>query len=194
MAVSPRILVADPGRHSRTIICDILRGSGFRDLLQAMSADDLRALVDQHRPSIIFMSAFPDLSGLAFTKQIRAGYNFVPRETSIILLTNAPTRTFLEGARAVGVDEIIAVPFTTQTLMARLKSVLDRPRPFVDCPTYVGPCRRRVMLQDYKGPLRRAADPAAAAPSGPLWSMEGNRSAEASRAMYFGWQHHKQPE
>lgn len=177
MAVSPRILVADPGRHSRTIICDILRGSGFRDLLQAMSADDLRALVDQHRPSIIFMSAFPDLSGLAFTKQIRAGYNFVPRETSIILLTNAPTRTFLEGARAVGVDEIIAVPFTTQTLMARLKSVLDRPRPFVDCPTYVGPCRRRVMLQDYKGPLRRAADPAAAAPSGPLWSMEGNRSA-----------------
>ena len=177
MAPSPRILVADPGRHSRTIVCDILRGFGIRDLLQAASADDLRGQVDQHRPGIIFMGEFPELSGLAFAKQIRAGYNFVPRETSIILLANAPTRAFLEAARAVGVDEIVAVPFTTQALMARLRSVLDRPRPFVDCPTYVGPCRRRVMLQDYKGPLRRAADPAMAAPSGPLWSMEGNRSA-----------------
>lgn len=176
MAVSPRILVADPGRHSRTIVCDILRAHGYRDLLQAASADELRGLVDQHRPSIVFTSGFSELSGLAFTKQIRAGYNFVPRETSIILLTNAPTRTFLEAARTVGVDEIVGVPFTTRALMARLRSVLDRPRPFVDCPTYVGPCRRRVMLQEYKGPLRRAADPARDV-AGPLWSAESNRSA-----------------
>ncbi|MBK8840704.1 MAG: hypothetical protein IPO30_19045 [Hyphomonadaceae bacterium] len=91
---------------------------------------------------------FPGLSGLSFASQIRNGYNFVPRETSIILTTEAPTRSFLEAARTVGVDEIVAIPFTTQTLMARVRSVIERPRPFVDCPTYVGPCRRRLMLQD----------------------------------------------
>lgn len=178
MAISPRILVADSARHARALICDILRSAGCRDIIQASCERDLRELVDQQRPGIVFMSAsFPGLPGLSFAKQIRSGHNFVPRETSIILTTDAPTRSFLEAARAVGVDEVVAVPFTTQTLIARMRSVLDRPRPFIDCPTYVGPCRRRVMLQDYRGPLRRAEDPAKAPAPGPLWSTETNRSA-----------------
>jgi len=160
------------------MISDVLRSAGFRDLIQAASETDLVKLVDQHRPKIIVMAAsFPGLSGLTFAKQIRRGFNFVPRETSIILTTDAPTRSFLEAARTVGVDEVVAVPFTLQTLMARIRSVVERPRPFVDCPTYVGPCRRRVMLQDYKGPMRRAADPEKAPAAGPLWSLEDNRSA-----------------
>lgn len=178
MAVSPRILVADAARHTRATISDVLRSAGHRDLMQAGTEADLRNLVDQHRPRIVIMAAdFPGLSGLTFAKQIRSGYNFVPRETSIILTTSAPTRSFLEAARTVGVDEVVAVPFTTQALIVRIRSVIERPRPFVDCSTYVGPCRRRVMLQDYKGPLRRAEDPAQAAPAGPLWSAEGNRAA-----------------
>lgn len=178
MAVTSRILVADAARQTRATISDLLRSAGHRDLVQAGSEAELRNLVDQHRPRIVIMAAnFPGVSGLTFAKQIRSGYNFVPRETSVILTTAAPTRSFLEAARAVGVDEVVAVPFTTQALMARTRSVIERPRPFVDCATYVGPCRRRVMLQDYRGPLRRAEDPAQAAPAGPLWSAEGNRAA-----------------
>ena len=178
MAVAPRILIADAGRHTRTMICDILRSAGYRDLTPASSEADLRMLVDQLRPKIVVMAAdFPGLSGLDFTKLIRSGLNFVPRETSMILTTSTPTRSFLEAARAVGVDEVVAVPFTTQTLVARILSAVERPRPFVDCPTYVGPCRRRVMLQDYKGPLRRTVDPDKAVQPGPLWSTESNRAA-----------------
>lgn len=178
MAVAPRILVADAGRHTRTMICDILRSAGYRDLTPAACEADLRMLVDQLRPKIVVMAAdFPGLSGLDFAKLVRNGLNFVPRETSVILTTSTPTRSFLEAARAVGVDEVVAVPFTMQTLAARIMSVVERPRPFVDCPTYVGPCRRRVMLQDYKGPMRRAADPEKAVQPGPLWSTESNRAA-----------------
>ncbi|MEQ1783179.1 MAG: response regulator [Hyphomonadaceae bacterium] len=178
MAVSPRILVADAARHTRATISDVLRSAGHRDLMQAGSEADLRNLVDQHRPRIVVMAAdFPGVSGLDFAKQIRGGYNFVPRETSIILTTSAPTKSLLEAARTVGVDEVVAVPFTTQALTARIRSVIDRPRPFVDCSTYVGPCRRRVMLQHYKGPLRRAQDPTEAPDVNALWSAEGNRAA-----------------
>jgi two-component system, chemotaxis family, chemotaxis protein CheY len=178
MAVAPRIVIADAGRHTRTMICDILRSAGYRDLTPAASEADLRMLVDQLRPKIVVMAAdFPGLSGLNFAKLVRTGLNFVPRETSVILTTSTPTRSFLEAARAVGVDEVVAVPFTTQTLVARILSVVERPRPFVDCPTYVGPCRRRVMLQDYKGPLRRTVDPEKLPEAGPLWSTESNRSA-----------------
>jgi two-component system, chemotaxis family, chemotaxis protein CheY len=179
MAASLGILVADAGRQMRATICEVLRSAGHRDLIQAETEEELRHLVSHHRPRIIVMAAnFPGAPGLSFAKQIRGGLNFVPRETSIILTTDAPTRSFLEAARTVGVDEIVAIPFTTRTLMARIASVVERPRPFVDCPVYVGPCRRRVMLQDYKGPRRRAAEPAApAADAGPLWSTESNRSA-----------------
>lgn len=173
-----RIMVADPSRHARSMMCDVLAHAGYGDLIQATNEQDVLEYLEQSRPKIVVMPAgFPGLSGLAFTKRVRAGHNFVPRETSIILTTDAPTRSFLDATREVGVDEVVVLPYTAQSLIARIRSVIERPRPFVDCAVYVGPCRRRRMLQDYRGPRRRAADPSAAAPAGPLWESENNRAA-----------------
>jgi two-component system, chemotaxis family, chemotaxis protein CheY len=178
MALPHRVLVANSSRHLRTLVSDILRSSGCRDIVHAANGAELLAETDQSRPRIVVTAAdLPGLSGLDFAKRVRAGFNFVRRETSIILTTGTPTRSFLEATRAVGIDEVVAVPFTTQTLAARIRSVIDRPRSFVDCPSYVGPCRRRVMLQDYKGPKVRAADPAETTHDGDLWAAETNRSA-----------------
>lgn len=175
---SMRILVADASRHTRAIIAEILRSASLRDLVQASNGQELCDQTEQHRPRIVITaSALPGMSGLDFTKLIRTGLNFVPRETSIILTTDAPTRSFLEAARIHGVDEIVAVPFTTASLMTRVRSVIERPRPFIDCASYVGPCRRRLMLQDYKGARRRAVEPAVTAAPGPSWNAESNRSA-----------------
>lgn len=92
-----RIVVVDASRHLRGMICDVLQNGGFTDMLQAANSEELLQLVEQSRPGIVVMpAAFPELSGLAFTRRIRNGYNFVPREMSIILTTNAPTKSFLE--------------------------------------------------------------------------------------------------
>jgi DNA-binding response OmpR family regulator len=171
-----RIVVVDASRHVRGMICDVLRNAGFTDITQAANGDELLQLVEQTRPRIVVMAAaFPDLSGLAFTRRIRNGYNFVPREMSIILTTDAPTKSFLEATREIGVDEVVVLPFTAQSLLARIRSVIERPRPFVDCAVYVGPCRRRRMLQDYNGPKRRMEDPVE--DTGSLWQGETNRAA-----------------
>ena len=173
-----RIVVADASRHVRGMICDVLRTAGFMDILQAENSDELLQLVELSRPGIVVMpAAFPELSGLAFTRRIRNGYNFVPREMSIILTTNAPTKSFLEATREIGVDEVVVLPFTAQSLLTRIRSVIERPRPFVDCAVYVGPCRRRRMLQDYKGPKRRMEDPVEETSAGLLWEGETNRAA-----------------
>jgi CheY-like chemotaxis protein len=178
MTTEARVLIADASRHVRSTICEILRNADHRDLVQAASGAELCERVDSHRPRVVITASnLPDMSGLQFARLIRGGLNFVPRETSIILSTDTPTRIFLEAARSAGVDEVVAIPFTTKTLMARLASVLERPRRFVDCASYVGPCRRRLMLQDYKGPMRRASDPVEAPAEGSLWSLENNRSA-----------------
>ncbi|MFM9935038.1 MAG: response regulator, partial [Novosphingobium sp.] len=173
-----RIVVVDASRHVRGMICDVLRNAGFMDTLQAENSDELLQLVELSRPGIVIMpAAFPELSGLAFTRRIRNGYNFVPREMSIILTTSAPTKSFLEATREIGVDEVVVLPFTAQSLLTRIRSVIERPRPFVDCAVYVGPCRRRRMLQDYTGPKRRMEDPVEETNAGLLWEGETNRAA-----------------
>ena len=98
----------------------------------------------------------------------------MPREMSIILTVSAPTKSFLDAAQEVGVDELVVLPFTAQSLILRIRSVIERPRPFVDSISYVGPSRRRRMVDDYRGPLRRFVDPVEGAA---LWESESNRSA-----------------
>lgn len=178
-ATQRRILIAGPIRHARSMMCDVLRGAGYYDLLQAANREELLRQVEEKRPSIVVLpAAFPEISGLDFTRHVRAGMNFVPRETSIILTVEAPTRSLLDAAQAIGVDEVVALPFTPKSFLERISSVIERPRPFVDCPAYVGPCRRRRMLQDYRGARRRAADVERAdPPAGPLWESETNRAA-----------------
>jgi hypothetical protein len=47
---------------------------------------------------------------------------------------------------------------------------------FVDSAKYVGPCRRRRMVEDYDGPLRRFVDPMDDMPGAPAWEAESNRA------------------
>ena len=46
-------------------------------------------------------------------------------------------------------------PVAAKTMMARLVSVIEYPRPFVRTDVYFGPCRRRRANEEYKGPERR---------------------------------------
>jgi len=59
------------------------------------------------------------------------------------MLSGAAQRRHVELARDLGANEFIAVPFTGQTMATRLLAIIDRPRDFVHCPDYFGPCRRR---------------------------------------------------
>jgi two-component system chemotaxis response regulator CheY len=177
-AAQRRILIAGQSRHGRGMMCDVLRAAGYHDLLQAADSEELLRLMQEQRPQIVVLPALcPEMSGLEFVQRVRRGLNFVPRETAIILTVEAPTRAFLDSAQAIGVDEIVALPFTPKSLLVRIGSVIERPRPFVDCPAYVGPCRRRRMLQDYRGARRRAADVERSDPPGLLWASESNRAA-----------------
>jgi CheY-like chemotaxis protein len=169
------VLVADENAFNRNIVSDILRGAGMERLLFAHDGAEMLQLTTQFRPDIVIAnSRLPKLSGLEFTRKIRAGHGEVNRAMSIIIATNTATGTFLENARASGVDEMLVRPFTAAALLARIEAVLIRPRRFIDGLNYVGPCRRRRMLQDYGGPMRRFSDPMAPVGSA-LWEAAANR-------------------
>lgn len=179
--MSPRakaiqFLVCDDNMHTRKLVADVLAGAGFEKVQFAADGVELLKLTVEFQPKIVITtSRIPGLSGLDYTRIIRGGYGHVPRSLSIIVMTDTPTQKFLDASREAGVDEMLVRPFNGAAILARVEAVLLRPRRFVESVSYTGPCRRRRMLEDYAGPLRRFTDPLEDSEK-PLWEAEGNRA------------------
>lgn len=172
------VLVADAVSHTRNLVADVLRSLGYYAILHARDGKELLELTIEYEPSIVITtSRLPGLSGLEFTRLVRAGHKSISRLLSIIVMTDTPTKAFLDAAQASGVDEMLARPFTAHALDVRIKAVIERPRPFIDSAIYVGPCRRRRMIGDYDGPMRRFVDPTDDMPGASPWEAEPNRLA-----------------
>jgi len=174
----PTFLIADSDPHSRNLLAEVLRAAGFFMITTCRDGEELLALTAELQPSIVITaSRIPGLSGLEYTRMIRSGFREVSRQTSIIVMTDTPTKAFLDAAQQSGVDEMLARPFSSHAVMLRVKSVIDRPREFIDCAVYVGPCRRRRMIDSYNGPMRRFVDPVGDPENLAPWEQEPNRVA-----------------
>lgn len=172
------VIVADASVHTRRIMSDVLRGIGFMNIVTCHDGFELLKRSEDHGPSVVITtSRLPGVSGLEYTRRIRAGFRTVPRELSIIAMTDSPTRSFLEAARDSGVDEMLVRPISARAVLTRMDAVVSRPRAFVDSIDYAGPCRRRRPAEEYGGPLRRLADPAEAEGVTALWESEDARRA-----------------
>lgn len=170
-----QFLICDDNLHTRRLVADVLAGAGFEKVQFAKTGAELLKVTVEFQPRIVVTSSrIPELSGLEYTRIIRGGYETVNRALSIIVMTDTPTQKFIDAARGAGVDEMLMRPFTGSALLSRVEAVLIRPRRFVESVGYVGPCRRRRMLDEYGGPLRRFADPLEDAEK-PLWEAESNR-------------------
>jgi len=173
----PSFLIADPDSHSRNLLAEVLRAAGYFAINHARDGKELLEKTAELHPRVVFTtSRIAEVSGLEFTRLIRAGYQDAPRQTSIIVMTDTPTKAFLDAAQKSGADEMLARPFSSQAVMIRVKSVLERPREFVDSVVYVGPCRRRRMVEDYVGPRRRFTDPLNDETLLAEWEKESNRA------------------
>ncbi|MBL8537250.1 MAG: response regulator transcription factor [Hyphomonadaceae bacterium] len=171
-----QFLVCDENAYTRKLVADVLAGAGFEKVQIANDGVELLTLTAEFQPRIVITSSrIPAISGLDFTRMIRAGYGVVNRATSIIVMTDTPTQKFLDASREAGVDEMLVRPFNGAALLSRVEACLLRPRRFVESVAYVGPCRRRRMLEDYGGPMRRFTDPLEEHDK-PLWEAESNRA------------------
>jgi DNA-binding response OmpR family regulator len=170
-----QFVICDENFHTRKLVADVLAGAGFEKVQFASDGLDLLKLTAEFQPRIVITSSrIPGVSGLEYTRMIRGGYGLVNRATSIIVMTDTPTQKFLDASRAAGVDEMLVRPFNGAGLLSRIEAVLLRPRRFVESVSYTGPCRRRRMMEDYGGPLRRFTDPLEDTDK-PLWEADSNR-------------------
>ena len=171
------VVVCDPNTHTRRLVADVLRGAGFDRLRYARDGQELLDVTVECAPNIVITaSRIPGVSGLEYVRAVRGGLQAVNRATPVIVMTQTPTQSFIDAARSSGVDEMLVAPFSAKALLARIDAVTVRPRQFVDSVHYIGPCRRRRMLEDFIGPHRRLCDPVEVGELS-VWESEENRAA-----------------
>jgi two-component system, chemotaxis family, chemotaxis protein CheY len=156
---SLHILVIDDNPHMRSIVVAILRGAGFVRVKEA--CDGAHALDEMRTgiPDIILCDlTMSPIDGLEFTKMLRTATDSPGPFIPVIMMTGHTERSKVTAARDAGVNELVAKPISAKTLLARIVSVIDRPRPFVRAHGYTGPCRRRSTPKDFDGPWRRKDD------------------------------------
>ncbi len=122
-----KILVVDDDQPTLDLMRVILRGQGH-DISTAMLGTAALEAVARNKPELVLLDLMmPDMDGLEVCRRLRA--NPATADLRIVMLTaKAHPADRAEGWR-VGADEYITKPVDPVDLVARIKAVMQRPRP-----------------------------------------------------------------
>ena len=101
--------------------------------------------------------------GLQLTKRIRTDKLTPNAFVPIIMTAGSGHLNRVLRARDVGISEYLVKPFSAKSLAERISRVIEKPKVFVVCDTFVGP-DRRVKQGEYTGPERRQDKTTATSP------------------------------
>lgn len=95
----------------------------------------------------------PD-KGIELTKTIRRKKISPNIYVPIIMTAGSGHLQRVLKARDAGISEYLVKPFSAKSLAERVSRVIEKPKAFAQCETFVGP-DRRVRSDGYTGPERR---------------------------------------
>lgn len=160
-----RVMVVDGSAHAASLIVDIVKGLGARDVRTTKTQDSGLALARDLEPTLIFMERHgADLNGEMLARAIRRSY-YGCRRAPIIMVSAEATATGIRAARDAGVHEFLRKPFAAADVIRRIENVITKPRDWVEAVAYVGPDRRRFNSGEYPGETKRKDDRPVAASS-----------------------------
>ena len=159
------VLVVDDNKYMVSLICQTLTGLGVGkiksftgakeaiEFVRLMNEDPMKAGVMQF-DFIVSNWQMAPIDGLMFLRWMRthkeSPYRFIP----FLMITGFGDKSKIEEARDLGVTEILAKPFSVNSVAEKLLQVIGTQRQFVQTGTYFGPDRRRQDLP-YGGDDRR---------------------------------------
>ena len=126
-----------------TLIRDILVIMGFKNIVMYTNAKDAFEDIKMNDYDLILCDwKMPGMSGIDFTRQLRALDTGNKRYTPIVMVTGKAHEEDVKHARDAGVTEYLVKPFSVVSMSQKIKMLLDKPKAFVSAETYVGPERR----------------------------------------------------
>ena len=150
-----RALIIEDNEHMRALLRRLLQRISIASMEYQDGTESLAA-VKTHKPDFILTDySMEPMDGITFVRTLRHMEDEHIRKTPVIMITGHAKREAIETARDAGVNEILVKPVTEGGLQSRIREAVLRPRPWVNTPTYCGPCRRRRDDPNYSGPERR---------------------------------------
>lgn len=151
------VLVLEDSPHFSGLVCGILKSFGVATIYTARGGEDALFILANHRVHLAIVDDLePPLDGLTVVRTIRTAVAELPNELPIIFTTEHPSKAIIVAARDSGVTEVLSKPFSAAQLMARIATIIRKPRPLVRSEDFVGPDRRRRIKETAEEKRRTA--------------------------------------
>jgi len=156
------ILIVEDNRSMAEVIKLLVRALGVQQVWVTLDVAEAFEILRTCPIDLVLSDlAMEPIDGIEFTRMLRTAPESPDPYMPLIMLTGHTERSKVKAARDAGVNEFLSKPISPQNLFDRIIEVINNPRAFIRCSTYVGPCRRRKQIA-HAGPERRGRAPSAA--------------------------------
>lgn len=154
-----KIALIEPNKYEANMFADMLRMADADKIRRyADCAEALSGLEVYSAAVILIDEEAGPLGAVAWARQFRRSARVLNRKAAVFVLSRQMSRLLAENCRHAGVNALIGKPMSSAVLIATIKKVLAKPRPFIDAENYVGPCRRAGIVTAGLPTKRRKSD------------------------------------
>lgn len=154
-----RVLVVGSKSHPMMLLRSVMHITG---ITQVIHIEDSRRAIELLSmdvfSAVFFEDGVADYDGMPFAIAARRKESMVNPMLPIFLLQERARRRDVEKARDVGATDVLTVPMSPATLMTKLRTAVQAPRPFIVAPEFFGPDRRGARGA-FHGQERRVRQP-----------------------------------
>ncbi|HEX3675659.1 MAG TPA: hypothetical protein VHU87_15415 [Rhizomicrobium sp.] len=155
-----QILLVTARPHVAMVLRQVLNIAGINDIhtvADARTAIDL--LCTRYFDAVFCDDASSRDTSEDFGRAVRKSVGLLDPMVPVFLVCSRPRRRDVESARDLGYTNVMTRPVSAATILRKLRSALERPRPFIVAPEFFGPDRRAQGRGHFRGAERRKRQP-----------------------------------
>lgn len=142
-----KVLVVDDDPRMRKVVRALLQVIGIRDIDEARDGQSGLDTICTHAPDMVILDwEMPSPNGPEFMRMLRSPGTFPLPDVPVIMLTGYSERSRVVEAMRLGVNEYLLKPVSSTALLARIVSILTKPRPMIKRGDYYGPEPRQSTI------------------------------------------------
>ena len=139
-----RVLLVDEHQGIRQILTAMLEDLNVADIKEATDGGSALQKLDKFEFDLLITEqVMKPMDGAELTRRIRSGEGGGNPFLPIVMISAHAVKEDIEAARDAGVHEFLVKPLSAKALRARLRQIVENPRPFIRSSDYYGPDRRR---------------------------------------------------
>jgi len=139
-----KVLIVDDEASMRKVTRALLQSIGVRKIYEANGGRSGLDAICMRAPNIVILDwEMPSPNGPEFMRAVRAPGSFPLPDVPVIMLTGHSERSCVVEAVRLGVNEYLIKPVSSTAILARIVSILAKPRRIIKQGDYYGPEPRK---------------------------------------------------